>query len=82
MIMFTLFEFICIVVFVLLSAALVYIFIHEFQKAYDAISMQYNFVLHRLDFLLKKLGALDEYFAELDKNEKPWEVSEEKEKKK
>ena len=74
------FEILWIIIFLLLAVVSVFILLKEINKQADEAAMQYNYVLHRLDFLLKKIGALDEYYEELEKNEKPWEVSEEKEK--
>ena len=63
-------------------AYLLYRISKELNEEQQGLKLQYNYVLFRLDFIMKSFGIYEDFLKELDKQQgsMPWEI-EDKEKK-
>lgn len=65
----------------LVLAYLLYRISNELMEEQKSLALQYNYILFRLDFIMKSFGIYENFIKELDKQQEPmpWEVQDEEE---
>ena len=63
----------------LVLAYLLYRISKELMEKQQSLSLQYNYILYRLDFIMKSFGIYENFIKELDKQQEPmpWEIDDE-----
>ena len=75
----TVFEVIWYITCLFVLAYLLYRISKELMEEQQSLALQYNYILFRLDFIMKSFGIYEDYLKEFDKQQSPlpWEIDDE-----